>query len=75
MEIKDYLPKRIRDRVVRVDVDADFDYDKNRSVQHYFVTLDDETEFDAITIKELKEEHRIKTEVKNDLLGRLEEVV
>mgnify|MGYP003273962141 CR=1 FL=1 len=24
MEIKDYLPKRIRDRVVRVDVDADF---------------------------------------------------
>lgn len=55
IEIKDYLPKRIRDRVVRVDVDADFDYDKNRSVQHYFVTLDDETEFDAITIKELKE--------------------
>lgn len=28
MEIKDYLPKRIRDRVVRVDVDADFDYEK-----------------------------------------------
>lgn len=55
MEIKDYLPKRIRDRVVRVDVDADFDYDKNRSVQHYFVILDDGTEFDAITIKELKE--------------------
>lgn len=25
MEIKDYLPKRIRDRVVRVDIDADFD--------------------------------------------------
>lgn len=54
MGIKDYLPKRIQDRVVRVDVDADFDYDKNRSVQHYFVTLDDGTEFDAITIKELK---------------------
>jgi len=30
MEIKDYLPKRIRDRVVRVDVDADFDYEKIR---------------------------------------------
>ena len=29
MEIKDYLPKRIRDRVVKVDVDADFDYNKN----------------------------------------------
>lgn len=55
MEIKDYLPKRIRDRVVSVDVDVDFDYDKNRSVQHYFVTLDDETKFDATTIKELKE--------------------
>lgn len=55
MKIKDYLPKRIRDRVVKVDVDADFDYDKNRSVQHYFVTLDDRTEFDVITIKELKE--------------------
>lgn len=51
MEIKDYLPKRIRDRVVRVDVDADFDYEKNRSVQHYFVTLDDGTAFDATTIK------------------------
>lgn len=28
MEIKDYLLKRIRDRVARVDVDADFDYEK-----------------------------------------------
>lgn len=55
VEIKDYLPKRIRDRVVRVDVDADFDYNKNRSVQHYFVTLDDGIKFDATTIKELKE--------------------
>lgn len=55
MEIKDYLPKRIRDRVVRVNVDTDFDYDKNRSVQHYFVTLDDGMEFDTTTIKELKE--------------------
>lgn len=55
MEIKDYLPKRIRDRVVRVDVDADFDYNKNRSVQHYFITLDDGTKFDATTIKELRE--------------------
>lgn len=32
MEIKDYLPKRIRDRVVRVEVESDFDYNKNRSV-------------------------------------------
>lgn len=55
VEIKDYLPKRIRDRVIRVDVDADFDYNKNRSVQHYFVTLDDGIKFDATTIKELKE--------------------
>lgn len=55
MEIKDYLPKRVRDRVVRVDVDADFDYNKNRSVQHYFITLDDGTKFDATTIKELRE--------------------
>lgn len=55
MEIKDYLPKRIRERVVRVDVESDFDYNKNRSVQHYFVTLDDGTAFDATTIKELKE--------------------
>ncbi|RHO99810.1 hypothetical protein DW019_01250 [Clostridium sp. AF37-5] len=54
MEIKNYLPKRIRDRVVRVDVDADFDYGKSRSVQHYFVTLDDGMKFDATTIKELK---------------------
>lgn len=53
MEIKDYLPKRIRDRVVRVNIDTDFDYDKNQ-YQHYFVTLDDGTEFNAITIKELK---------------------
>ena len=55
MEIKDYLPKKVRDRVVRVDVDADFDYNKNRSVQHYFISLDDGTKFDATTIKELRE--------------------
>ena len=55
MEIKNYLPKRIRDRVGRVDVEADFDYNKNRSVQHYFVILNDGTGFDATTIKELKE--------------------
>ena len=55
MEIKNYLPKRIRDRVVRVDVEADFDYNKNRSVQNYFVILNDGTGFDATTIKELKE--------------------
>jgi len=40
---------------VRVDVEADFDYNKNRSVQHYFVILNDGTGFDATTIKELKE--------------------
>ena len=55
VEIKDYLPKRVRDKVVRVDVDADFDYNKNRSVQHYFIALDDGTKFDATTIKELRE--------------------
>lgn len=55
MEIKDYLPKRIRDKVVRVDVNADFDYDKNRNIQHYFVVLNDGIGFDATTIKELKE--------------------
>ena len=40
---------------MRVDVEADFDYNKNRSVQHYFVILNDGTGFDATTIKELKE--------------------
>lgn len=55
MKVEEYLPKRIRDRVVSVDVEPDFDYNKNRSVQHYFITLDDGTEFDAITIKELQE--------------------
>ena len=55
MDVKDYLPKRIRDKVVRLDVEADFDYNKNRSVQHYFVTLNDGVKFDATTIKELKE--------------------
>ena len=28
---------------------------KNRRVQHYFVTLDDGTKFDATTIKEMRE--------------------
>ena len=54
MEIKDYLPKVIRDRVVNIDIEPDFDYNKNRSVQHYFITLNDGTRFDASTIKELK---------------------
>ena len=39
MEVKDYLPKKIRDKVENIIVEADFDYDKNRSVQHYFVYL------------------------------------
>lgn len=55
MDVKDYLPKRIRNKVVRLDVEADFDYNKNRSVQHYFVTLNDGVKFDATSIKELKE--------------------
>lgn len=54
MEIKDYLPKVIRDKVVNIDIESDFDYNKNRSVQHYFITLNDGTRFDATTIKELK---------------------
>lgn len=55
MDAKDYLSKRIRNKVVRLDIEADFDYNKNRSVQHYFVTLNDGVKFDATTIKELKE--------------------
>lgn len=53
MEIKNYLPKRIKDRVVRTIIEADFDYSKNRSVQHYFVYLNDGQSFDATSIKEL----------------------
>lgn len=55
MEVKDYLPKRIRDKVEDIVVEADFDYGKNRSVQHYFVYLKNGERFDATTIKELKE--------------------
>ena len=55
MEVKDYLPKRIRDKVEDIVVEADFDYGKNRSVQHYFVYLKSGERFDATTIKELKE--------------------
>lgn len=64
MKIKNYLPTKIRDKVVNVNVEPDFDYNKNRSVQHYFVTLDDGTEFDAVTIKELKEIAK-KIQIKN----------
>lgn len=55
MEVKDYLPKRIRDKIEDIVVEADFDYGKNRSVQHYFVYLKNGERFDATTIKELKE--------------------
>ena len=58
MEVKDYLPKNIRDKVENIVVEADFDYDKNRSVQHYFVYLTSGERFDATTIKELKEKAR-----------------
>ena len=54
MDVKDYLPKRIRNKVVRLGIEADFDYNKNRSVQHYFVTLNEGVKFDATTIEELK---------------------
>ena len=55
MDVKDYFPKRIRDKIVRVDIEPEFDYNKNRSVQHYFVTLNNGITFDATTIKKLKE--------------------
>ena len=53
MEIKDYLPKRIKNKVSDIIIEPDFDYGKNRSVQHYFVYLNDGQKFDAINIKEL----------------------
>lgn len=53
MEIKDYLPKRIKDKVSNIIVEPDFDYSKNRSIQHYFVYLNDGQSFDATSIKEL----------------------
>lgn len=55
MDIKDYLPKKIRDKVVKIDVDLNFDYIKNRSVQHYFVMLEDGISFGSTTIQELIE--------------------
>ena len=50
-----YLPKIIKNKVKHTYIEPDFDYSKNRSVQHYYVILDDDTSFDATTIKELKE--------------------
>ena len=50
--------KKIRDKVENIIVETDFDYDKNRSVQHYFVYLTSGERFDATTIKELKEKAR-----------------
>ena len=58
MEVKEYLPKKIRDKVENIVVEADFDYGKNRSVQRYFVYLKNGEKFDATTIKELKEKAR-----------------
>ena len=58
MEVKEYLPKKIRDKVENIVVEADFDYGKNRIVQHYFVYLKNGEKFDATTIKELKEKAR-----------------
>lgn len=55
IEIKDYLPKKIRDDVEDIVVEVDFDYRKKRSVQHYFVYLKNGKRFDATTMKELKE--------------------
>ncbi len=55
MDIKDYLPKRVRDKIDYIIVEADFDYDKNRTVQHYFIYLKNGKKFDATTIRELKE--------------------
>lgn len=52
-EVKDYFPKKIRDMVVDIIIEPDFDYEKNRSVQHYFVYLNDGQKFDATSIKDL----------------------
>ena len=45
----------IRYKVEYIFVEADFNYGKNRSVQHYFVYLSNGIKFDATTIRELKE--------------------
>ena len=45
----------MREEVEDIVVEADFDYGKNRSVQHYFVYLKNGKRFDATTIKALKE--------------------
>lgn len=54
MEVKDYFPKKIREQIEDIIIEVDFDYEKNRSVQHYFVYLKNGDEFDATTIRELK---------------------
>ena len=64
MEVKDYLPKIIRDEVEDIVIEADFDYGKNRSVQHYFVYLKNGKRFDATTIKKLKEKAKQIGEIK-----------
>ena len=45
-------------------VEADFDYEKNRNVQHYFVYLKNSKRFDVTTIKELKEKAKQIGEIK-----------
>lgn len=54
MEVKDYLPKKIREQIDDIIIEADFDHEKNRTVQHYYVYLKNGDRFDATTIKELK---------------------
>lgn len=88
MEIKDYLPKRIRDRVTRVDVEPDYENQPNmrEKVREYIGELDTEIERVEQCIIENGEDavdtnnmlfSRIQTiiEVKNDLQGRLEEMI
>ena len=59
MDVKDYLPKRLRYEVEHTIIEADFDYAKNRSVQHYFIYFKNGKRIDATTIKELKEKAKL----------------
>ncbi len=63
MDIVNYLPVRMRHKVLHVDIEPDFDYNKNRSYQHYFITLTNGISFDATSVKELREKAKKYNEI------------
>lgn len=54
LDLMRYIPKKYRPFISHLVAESDYDYDKNRTIQRYFVELTNGMGFNVTSIKELK---------------------